>query len=116
MKLIWIIIRKIIPPPFQNFIDEQLYSPDIANFLVELRCNILNITIDQLVYYFSWTNEKYYQQIVNGYKDKNGVKKFKQPTIKYLFTSLNYAMNNFSIFKNNKKEINELIYKYLLKF
>ena len=116
MKLIWIvIIRKIIPPP-SEFIDEQWYSPDIANFLVELRCNILNITIDQLAYYFSWTNEKYYQQIVNGYKDKNGVKKFKQPTIKYLFRSLNYAMNNFSIFKNNKKEIIELIYKYLLKF
>ncbi len=81
-----------------------------------MRVNILNISVEKLVDYMGWSNEKYYQQIVNGYKDKNGIKKYKQPTINYLFKSLNYAMNNHDIFLKNKKQINELINKHIIKW
>lgn len=77
---------------------------------------MLNITIEELVSSMKLNNEKYYQQIINGYKDKDGNKKYKQPTIKYIFTGINYAMNTFDEWKIKEKEIKELVYKYLIKF
>ncbi len=92
------------------------YEPDVRTFLIELRTKVLNISIDQLISIFQWNNEKYYQQIVNGYKDKNGVRKYKNPTINYLFGALNYAMQTNDLFKSKQKEIEKLIKKYLLKY
>lgn len=64
-----------------------------------------------------WNNEKYYQQMVNGYKDnKTKEKKYKQPTVYYLFKALNYAMNNSELFIKNKKAIKSLIDKYIIKW
>ena len=77
---------------------------------------MLNITIEELVSSMKLNNEKYYQQIINGYKDKDGNKKYKQPTIKYIFTGINYAMNTCDEWNIKEKEIKELVYKYLIKF
>ncbi len=106
--------KKITPP--QNVLDVELYQPDVRNFLIELRTNVLNISIDQLISIFQWNNEKYYQQIVNGYKDKDGVRKYKNPTINYLFGAINYAMQTNELFIKKRKEIELLIKKYLLKY
>ncbi len=84
--------------------------------MIELRTNVLNISISELVEIFQWSNEKYYQQIVNGYKDADGNKKYKQPTINYLFSSLNFAMNNNELFIANKSKIKDLLFKYIIRF
>lgn len=76
----------------------------------------MNITINELVYNMNLNNEKYYQQIVNGYKDKNGVRRYKQPTIKYIFSGLNFAINNFDNWQLKREEIIDLIFKYIIKF
>lgn len=107
--------KKLITPPHEVFTDIK-FKPDIKQFLIELRVNILKVSIDELINYMGWSNEKYYQQIVNGYKDKNGKKKYKQPTIQYLFTSLNYAMNNYDLFIGNKNQIEELIRRHIIKW
>lgn len=106
--------KKLTPPP-TIFVD-VCYEPNIKEFLIELRTNILKISVEKLIDYMGWNNEKYYQQMVNGYKDKNGIKKYKQPTVYYLFKSLNYAMNNHDLFIKNKKEINKLINKHIIKW
>lgn len=64
----------------------------------------------------NWANEKYYDQIVNGYYDqKTRIKKYKQPTVNYLFTGLNYAINNFDEVKQHQNLIIKLIFKWLIK-
>ena len=106
---------KLTPPPPTSF-ESGSYEPDIKSFLIELRTKILNISIDKFVSYMNWSNEKYYQQIVNGYKTKEGIRKYKHPTINYLFSSLNYAMNNHDVFIKHKNDINKLIFKYIVKW
>lgn len=102
--------------PSINIGNNSKYEPNVGLFLTELRKDILKISIDDLVFYFNWSNEKYYQQIVNGYKDKQKNIKYKHPTVKYLFSGLNYAMDNFEIFKDNKEKIKQLMTKHLIKF
>lgn len=62
-----------------------------------------------------WSNEKYYQQIVNGYHI-HGEKKYKNPTINHVFRGLNYAVKNFEIWKSKENEIKALIFKYIILF
>ncbi len=107
--------NKLNTPP-QLVFQVDNYQPDVRAFLIELRTEILHISIDQLVTIFQWNNEKYYQQIVNGYKDKNGVRKYKNPTINYLFGALNYAMSTNQLFISHQKAIEKLIKKHLLKY
>ena len=73
------------------------------------------MTIDEFVTSMGWTNEKYYQQIVNGYSYNGEIRK-KKPTINYIFTSLNYAIENNENFRKNRDEIKKLINKYIIKF
>lgn len=108
--------KKIVNPPPTNLLENELFVPEINKFIHKLRVDVLNITINELVYNMNLNNEKYYQQIVNGYKDKDGVLRYKQPTIKYIFSGLNFAMNNFDNWKSKKEEINNLIFKYIIKF
>lgn len=63
-----------------------------------------------------WKNEKYYDQIVNGYRDSYGNKKLKNPTIDYIFTGLNFALKNFNEVKEKRQEIIDLIFKYIIKY
>ncbi len=97
--------------------NDACYEPDVKAFLIELRKDILCISIEEFIEHMGWNNEKYYQQIVNGYKDnKTKEKKYKQPTVFYLFKALNYAMNNSKLFIENKKHIERLIYKHIIKW
>ena len=108
--------KKNITPPQDIFDEKEKYYPDVAKFLTILRNEILKISIEELIITLDWNNEKYYQMIVNGYKDQHGNKKYKQPTVNYLFTGLNNAMNNNKKFKENKDKIINLINKYIMKF
>ena len=96
--------------------NESLYQPDVGEFLDKLRKNIFNCTIEKLVYYMDWKNEKYYYQIVNGCKDGNGNKKLKNPTINYVFGGLNFALKNFEEVQEKRQEIIDLIFKYIIKY
>lgn len=107
---------QLITPPHEEISQDKLFVPEIHKFIHELRVNVLKITINELVYNMNLSNEKYYQQIVNGYKDKNGILKYKQPTIKYIFSGLNYAINNFDNWKSKREQIINLIFKYIIKF
>lgn len=107
-------MKKLVntPPPLDPDIQ---YMPNVSAFLFELRTVVLKITIDELIFNLNWKNEKYYQQIVNGY-NCNGTRKYKQPTINHLFTGLNFAVENFPIWKDKTEDIKALINKYLIKF
>lgn len=102
--------------PHDIFEVEEDCVPNVRLFLIELRTNILCCTIQKLVYYMNWSNDKYYDQIINGYKSKDNEKKFKKPTVDYLFSGLNHAFKHYKEFKDNKDKIMNLIFKYLIKF
>ena len=65
----------------------------------------------------NWSNEKYYNKIVNGQIDKkDNSKKYSEPTVKWLFESLNHAFKYYEEFQDNKEKIIKLIYKYIIRF
>lgn len=88
--------------------------PDIKKFILELRIDILNISIEKFISSMNWKNEKYYCQIINGYKDKNNILKYKNPTISFLFKGIAFAMENDDLWKSKKNEINDLIIRTLI--
>ncbi|MGL4950583.1 MAG: hypothetical protein ACRC4M_01955 [Mycoplasma sp.] len=109
-------MKKNRTPPNTFSRQTEQFTPNVKAFLMELRNDVLKISIEEMVYYFGWNNEKYYQQIVNGYKDKDGIKKYKNPTVNYLFLGLNAAMNTHKIFIDNKDAIDALIKKHIIKY
>ena len=61
-----------------------------------------------------WNDEKYFQQIVYGYKDKDKNRKYKKPTIDYLFKGINYAIANYDYINNQYEEILKFVTKHLI--
>lgn len=90
------------------------YQIDVPNFILELR-RMMNRTINDFVYDMGWDNEKYYSKIVNGYYcNKTHQKKHSNPTINYIFGGINHALNNNESYRNKRKEIEILIWKYFI--
>ncbi len=49
---------------------------------------------------------------MNGYT-QNGVKKYSEPSINYIFRGLNYGFTNYEEFRKNRKQILEAFFKYV---
>ncbi len=99
------------PPPQ---LSEDKFLPELRQFIEVLRKDILKVTIEQLVVMMDWSNEKYYSKIMNGYMC-NGIKKYSEPSVNYIFRGLNYAFANHEEFRINKNKIEEAFYKYIWK-
>ncbi len=51
---------------------------------------------------------------MNGYMC-NGIKKYSEPSINYIFRGLNYGFANHDEFKQNQSKIEDAFFKYIWK-
>ncbi len=49
---------------------------------------------------------------MNGYMC-NGIKKYSEPSVNYIFRGLNYAFNNHDEFRTKHHEIEQAFFKYI---